>query len=221
MGRSVRRYVRPGIDAAVWISSGRWGPKRVRVTQCWAVLKAEDVYTGLLRANASRTRPGERGWCDWELSGREPIRVAWELRPNAVWRFGRVFLTCPRCQGRATRIYLPTGQAAAACRRCWGLSYTSRQERNYKAGRSHTWGVLLSPLTYAMCRAEDACQARAEAAASRYAERRAILTRSGRSALPTRRARRVRCLSPMRRSPCCRRRGSRRSYSRRGRRAVT
>jgi hypothetical protein len=85
----VRRYVRPGRDAAVWVASGRWGPRRVRVTECFAVLRAEDVYTGLLREDAARVRPGARGFVKWTLPGRsEALSVDWELRANTVWRFG-------------------------------------------------------------------------------------------------------------------------------------
>jgi hypothetical protein len=57
-----------------------------------------------------------------------------------------------------------------------GSRTESRQERNYKVGRSR-WGQLFGPLTYACCRADDARQARAAAAARRYAERREILRR--------------------------------------------
>ena len=180
MGYSVRRYIRPGEDAAVWIESGRWGPKRVKVSQCWATLRAEDVYTGLLRDDSKRARPGARGVLSWTLSAEHTVEVAWELRANAVWRFGRVFLTCPACNRRATRIYIPGENFPARCRRCFGLTYESRQERNDKVGRSRTWGVLFSPLTYAMCRAEDAREARAEASSKRYAERREILKRGRR-----------------------------------------
>ena len=171
----MRRYVRPGEDGAAWVSSGRWGPKRVRVTQCLAVLAAENVYTDLLRGDASKVRPGGRGTLEWKPAGHSPpLSVEFELRANAVWRFGRPFLRCPRCGRLATRIYQPCANTGLACRRCWGLTYESRQQRNYKAGNSR-WGMILSPLTYAMCRAEDARQARAEAAAKRYAERREIL----------------------------------------------
>jgi hypothetical protein len=33
--------------------------------------------------------------------------LSWELRPNSVWRFGRAFLVCPRCEQRVTRVYVP------------------------------------------------------------------------------------------------------------------
>ena len=172
----MRRYIRPGQDAAVW-TGGRWGPRRIKVSECRAVLKAEEIYTDLLRDDSSRVRPGGRGTVEWTLSGHSaPLSVKFELRANSVWRFGRLFLSCPRCGRLATRIYLPSEDSGLACRRCWGLSYESRQQRNYRAGSS-PWGVILSPLTYAMCRAEDARQARAEAAAKRYAERRGILGR--------------------------------------------
>ncbi len=33
---------------------------------------------------------------------------------------------------RATRLYVPTAASWAACRRCWGLTYQSRTQNNYK-----------------------------------------------------------------------------------------
>jgi hypothetical protein len=175
----MRRFVRPGVDATVWCPSGRWGPRRVRVTEC-ALLTAEDFYTRLLRDSPREVRPGRHGSLTWTLAGSYPISVAFQIRANAVWRFGRVFFICPSCGRLATRIYVPKLLAGAACRRCWGLTYESRQQRNYKAGSSR-WGVILSPLPYAMCRAEDAREARAEAAAKRCAERREILKRLNRA----------------------------------------
>jgi len=174
------RYIRPGHDASVWISSGRWGPKRVMVSQCWAVLRAEDVYTGLLRDNAARAKAGEHGWLGWRLPNRKPLRIEWEFRPNAVWRFGRLFLTCPRCGQRATRIYVPRKDTDGACRRCWGLTYESRQRRTYRAGSLSRYGGLFSALSYAACRAAAAREERAEASAKRQAERQAVLRRFGR-----------------------------------------
>jgi hypothetical protein len=48
-----------------------------------------------------------------------------------------VFLKCARCERRCTRLYLPLATSSLACRRCWGLSYTSQQRYNYKDG---LWG---------------------------------------------------------------------------------
>ena len=177
----MRRYVTPGVDAAVWCPSGRWGPRRVRVSECWAVLRAEDVYTSLLRDDPARMTAGVRsrvrGTLGWTLPGRRGTDTTeWELRPNAVWRFGRVFLRCPRCSRPATRLYVPTEDTRPACRRCWGLTYESRQRRTYRAGRSR-WGLIFSPIVYAMLRADDAREERATAAEKRYAERREILER--------------------------------------------
>src|SRR2546422_10638852 len=45
-GGARRRYVHPGATP-VWCA-GRWGRKRVRVTQCWAALTAEALYTRLM-----------------------------------------------------------------------------------------------------------------------------------------------------------------------------
>ncbi len=55
-----RRYVQPGQDVQVWCS-GRWGPRRVRVNQCWVTVRAEDLYTALLKDDADSVRPGAKG----------------------------------------------------------------------------------------------------------------------------------------------------------------
>jgi hypothetical protein len=171
----MRRYVRPGHDTDVWVASGRWGPRRVRVTECWAVLKAEDVYTSLLRDDPNQARPGARGSVEWRLPGRS-LSVAWELRENAVWRFGRLFLECPKCSRRATRIYVPSDNAWPACRRCWGLTYESRQQWNYNTGSS-LLSLNFGPVAYWYT--YDERRKRAEASEERYAERREILKRTG------------------------------------------
>jgi hypothetical protein len=137
----------------------------VRVTQCWALCTAEAVYTELLRGGIDNRREGACGSVNWSPPGRS-VTVEWELRANAVWRFGRLFLRCPRCERRATRIYLPTPEAWPACRRCWGLTYESRQLRNYHGDSSWAWAGWA---------AFHARENRAVAAAKRYAERRAIL----------------------------------------------
>lgn len=161
------RYLTAGA-LVVWCA-GRWGRKRVRVTQCWGALTAETVYTRLLR-DSTGIRPGARGSLTWTLPGRS-VSLDWELRANAVWRFGRAFLRCPRCQLLATRIYVPTADAWAACRRCWGLTYESRQLRNYRGSLSSVW----SQRTLAHWSTLSARERRAVAAAERRAERAAIL----------------------------------------------
>ena len=129
-GYRERRYVTRG-DAAVWCPGGRWGPRRVRVTECLSVLRAEDVYTWLLTDNPKAVGPGAAGNLTYSVEGRSHT-ASWEVRHNAVWRRGRVFLRCPRCALRCTRLYLPLETSWLACRRCWGLSYTSRTLQNYK-----------------------------------------------------------------------------------------
>lgn len=111
-------------------ASGRRGHRRVRVTECWAVLRAEELYTSLLMDDASRMRPGARGATTHTVEGRDT--ASWEIRQNAVWRRGRVFLQCPKCDQRCTRLYLPRPDSWPACRRCWGLTYASRTLLNYK-----------------------------------------------------------------------------------------
>ena len=110
---------------------GRWGRRRTRVTECWAVLRAEEVYTGLLKDNAEAVAPGALGTAIYTVGGRK-VTANWEIRQNAVWRRGRVFLRCSRCSLLCTRLYLPLRDSWLACRRCWGLTYTSRTLQNYK-----------------------------------------------------------------------------------------
>jgi hypothetical protein len=177
-----RKSIDPSRDARAWCS-GRWGPKRARVTQCAAVLRAEDVYTQLLRGSTDRLRPGCSSDLSWTAVGRR-FDIVFELRANAVWRFCRVFLRCPRCCRLATRIYVPTADSWPGCRRCWGLTYESRQRRNYKdTGRFSALGLTLRD--EAETETWDERQRRADAAAARYAERRTILSR-GAGTDPTR-----------------------------------
>src|SRR5262245_60676263 len=126
------RSIRPG-QVPVWVASGRWGPRRARVNECWAVTQAENVYTQLLARDAARTVPGACGSAKMKLEGRE-LDFDWEVRQNAVWRAGRVFLLCDRCSRRCTRLYAPTRESWLACRRCWGLTYGSQTLGNYKNG---------------------------------------------------------------------------------------
>jgi hypothetical protein len=147
MRRSGRRP--GGITAADAAAScaGRWGRRRVRVEQCWATLASELVYDRLL-GDGAPIAPGWRGVLTWTPG--PPTGRTWgvtaEVRPNAVWRSGRVFLRCPRCQERVTRVYLPTVHADPRCRRCWGLSYESRSWSYKPTG---LLGPLLGPVAYA------------------------------------------------------------------------
>jgi hypothetical protein len=172
-GGARRRYVNR--ENTPVTCAGRWGPKRVRVTQCWAVLAAEDLYTALMRDNLTRMRPGCHGSLKWTLPGKS-LFLDWELRANAVWRFGRLFLRCPRCNRLATRIYVPTEESWAACRRCWGLTYESRQHGNYKRG-AFEQAIALGSFSLGQWLTLIERERRAEAAAQRYAERRKILRR--------------------------------------------
>ena len=100
------------------------------------MLRAEDVYTALLQENGRKVRPGAGGSLEYAVEGRT-FRADWEVRQNAVWRRGRVFLRCVRCSGRCTRLYLPLADLWLACRRCWGLTYSSKTLQNYK---DSLWG---------------------------------------------------------------------------------
>lgn len=136
MSRGGRRpHWAPSNDTPAY-ASGRRGRRRVRVSECWSTLRAEVVYTALLQHDASTVRPGAKGTSTYTLEGREFI-AAWEVRQNAVWRQGRVFLRCPRCELACTRLYIPLKDSWLACRRCWGLTYASRTLQNYK---DSLWG---------------------------------------------------------------------------------
>jgi hypothetical protein len=161
-----QRCIVPSVDARVWIS-GRWGPRRVRVGECVAVLTAEDSYTELLRLGPEKLRPGGRGTAHFTFAGCTHV-VQWEIRRNAVWRFGRVFLACPRCGRPATRVYLPTPTLGLACRRCWGLSYASRQNSYRRSG----WSAFLGPI--GEWETFHARRRRRVATAQRLAERRSV-----------------------------------------------
>ena len=94
------------------------------------------MYTALLQHDASLVRPAAKGTSTYTVQGRD-FTACWEVRQNAVWRRGRVFLKCPRCERRCTRLYLPLATSWLACRRCWGLTYASRTLYNYK---DSLWG---------------------------------------------------------------------------------
>jgi hypothetical protein len=133
-GRRQRRVT--AAEAPVWCPRGRWGPRRVRTTECHSVLRAEDVYTALVKEDPPRVRPGARGSATYTAKG-IGFSADWEVAQNAVWRLGRVFLRCSRCSARCTRLYLPIPGSWLACRLCWGLTYGSRTLRNYKES---LWG---------------------------------------------------------------------------------
>ncbi len=169
LGGRRRRYIVPG-EVPVWVASGRWGPRRARVEQCVAILGAEQVYGNLICGGQS-FGPGWRAGATWKPHNAS--ERSWEIKleviPNAVWRRGRLFLRCPRCDRRTTRLYVPIVNLEPRCRRCWGLNYES-QSWSYKAT-----GFLrfLGPLAYATTSARR--EQRQVAAAKRYAARRGLL----------------------------------------------
>jgi hypothetical protein len=95
--------------------------------------------------------------------------VEWFIRPNAIWRFGRVFLTCPRCLRTVTRVYLPTVGSSLACRTCWGLTYSSRQNSYKYSGCAALLGRIGPWETF------HARERRRKAEAKRDADRQRIL----------------------------------------------
>lgn len=175
-GRRRRWITRAG--APVWCAGGRWGPRRVRVTECVSVLRAEDLYTALLKENASAVSPGAAGTASYTVEGGK-FTAGWEIRQNAVWRRGRAFLCCSRCAKRCTRLYLPLASLWLACRRCWGLTYQSRALQNYK---DSLWGRGAIARIFGTSQREWAFQttaenrtARLERSRERWAERRQLL----------------------------------------------
>ena len=176
-----RRWITQA-DAAVSCPSGRWGRRRTRVTECWAVLRAENVYTSLLRGSEP-VAAGDCGEVAWTLPGDRSFTVAFEIRANSVWRHGRVFLRCSRCSRRATRLYVPTATSWAACRRCWGLTYQSRTQNNYKDSGGGLLGLAgMGHRFMAQIQTEHARDRQLEASIERWAERRDILTHKARAA---------------------------------------
>lgn len=116
------RSIVPVRDAAVWVSAGRWGPRRARVESCPLVHRAEDIYDDLLR-RGERVQPGRRGTLHVTFSGNCAWAIQFVVTANAIWRNGRIFLVCQHCDRRATRLYHPTTECPPRCRRCWGLNY--------------------------------------------------------------------------------------------------
>ena len=163
-----RRYVIPG-EVPVWVSSGRWGPRRARVGQC-VTLGAEFVY-GQLICEEQKFGPGWRATLSWTPHG--GTGTSWditaEVLPNAVWRRGRLFFRCAHCRRRATRLYVPVVGVEPRCRRCWGLSYES-QSWSYKPCGMF---ACLGPIAYATTAARR--EERQLAARARYDARRAFL----------------------------------------------
>lgn len=152
------------------------------MTECRSILRAESVYTELLREGSAATDADAPKALDWKIDGNSH-RISFEWRANAVWQFGRVFLVCGRCERRATRLYVPAAGAMPACRRCWGLTYESREHANYKdAGRFSALG--LTHRNMAACATWHQQESRAEAAVVRQAERRLILKGRGEAIPP-------------------------------------
>lgn len=182
---SRRRSISP-YDAGVWVPSGRWGPRRVRTTECWGVLRAEACYGALLDRRGFVFGPGTHGVAHWKLRRRR-VKATFVVRENAVWRLGRVFFECPECRQRVTRLYAPLEASPLACRRCWGLTYDSRTRQNYKDSQ---WGRGSSAKAFGTTQRDwahqatwDARRASRDARARRWAARAVQL----RSALSRRR----------------------------------
>jgi len=99
--------------------------------------KASVVYTELLEAGAALAP----GWSSdmHAIADGSTFCFYAELRRNAVWRRGRVFLRCPSCRSRRTRLYVPTSDVWLLCRCCWGLSYSSRRNNYRDTAPNRRW----------------------------------------------------------------------------------
>jgi hypothetical protein len=177
-GRRARRYIVPGV-VPVWVSTGRWGPRRARVEQC-VTLRAELVYDQMIR-DKETFGPGSRATLTWTpYRSDKPWDIRAEILANSVWRCGRIFLRCPRCERRATRLYVPVVNVEPRCRRCWGLSYES-QSWSYRP-RAHFFGRLFGPVAYSTTIARR--RERREAARTRQRARRDFLASQDRKWTP-------------------------------------
>jgi hypothetical protein len=140
---------------------------------------------GLIRAGLSNATAGHQtGTAAWTLKTRT-FSVEFEVRPNAVWRLGRVFLRCPKCGRGATRVYVPTDDSPATCRLCWGLNYSSRTLQNYKdslwgSGRfARIFGT--TQREWSFMATQERREERLERCRARWTERTNLLTRKKRS----------------------------------------
>ena len=165
-----RRYVNPD-EVPNWVPGGRWGPRRARVEQCLA-LRAELVCHQAL-CEGEPLQPGSRLTLIWRPSESDSWEIEAEPISNAVWRNGRLFLRCPGCGLRATRLYVPLRGLEPRCRRCWGLSCASRSW-SYKAVG---WFAFLGPIAYATT--EERRRRRREALGSELNVARLLLTSKG------------------------------------------
>jgi hypothetical protein len=110
---------------------GRFGCRRVLVDECCHVFRVEDLYHQIIRERRTNP-PGTRGYVDAVVKCGPEWRLAFVWTRNRIWTLGRPFYVCPRCNCRATRLYVPSVQLRPECRRCWGLTYASRARTNYK-----------------------------------------------------------------------------------------
>ena len=117
-----------GIGSGWHGGNGRPRRKR-RVSECFAVMKAEHVY-----AQIQSAEPMKALGVEWADVGRWTIAV--DQISNPLWRRGgRLFLRCPRCNRRCARLYMPDKHDELKCRLCWRLSYYTRQAVSYRIPR--------------------------------------------------------------------------------------
>jgi hypothetical protein len=149
----------------------------------WTVRREVNVYTSLLRGPEPVGGHGEVTWTPGGRAGGRSRPISRFAR-TACGGMGRVFLRWSRCSHLATRLYVPTATSWAACRRCWGLTYQSRTQNNYKDGGGGWRPAYLggSHRFMAHRQTESERERRREASSARWAERRDILKRKARAA---------------------------------------
>jgi len=76
-----RRYVTRS-QVPVWVSSGRWGPRRVRVEEC-VTIRAELVYHHAL-CEGQPIRPGSCLTVTWKAPDSDPWQIDAEVIANAA-----------------------------------------------------------------------------------------------------------------------------------------
>ena len=105
------------------------------------VLTIEYIYTDLVRAGRV-LRPGSTFDGVATVGDRRiPVRV----EVNRVWGSGRLLFTCaPLREALHTALRAVLSQCASACRRCWGLTYSTQTTRNYEDSGPIWFGVRVT-----------------------------------------------------------------------------
>ena len=77
-------------------------------------------------------------WLTYTVTGPDGRRTDHDYAVRLTEAHRRVWWACPGCGRRARKLYLPPSGDWFACRRCYDLSYASRQERSSRGLWAHT-----------------------------------------------------------------------------------